>query len=200
MEILVRIANDRYVRNKICKNAAESFEKALIEHYITALKTYDTRVFRKEVYMAEEIDYFIKAHKIIFETLFKKYSGKKGNPGQKPFTSLEEFRQLCNDAGIISESFTTREIDVCYSQSMMTQIDILFKKRHLEMNYNEFLEAISRAANMTSVVDNPSATLKEKFVAMVDHLLSVCPSSISENFMKPTEETYFKMMYKAKAY
>jgi NLR family CARD domain-containing protein 3 len=198
IEILVRIANDRYTRNKICKNAAESLEKTLSENLLPVLKSYDNRVFRSQVYMTEDTDYFLKTHKVIFDSLFKKYSGKKGTPGQKPFMSLEEFQTLCNDAGIVSESFTTREIDVCYSQAMMTQIDILFKKRHLEMSYVEFLEAICRAAHLTKVdgFDHPS--LRDQLVAIVDKLLSACPKSVADGFVKPTEETYFKLMYRSK--
>jgi ABC-type Fe2+-enterobactin transport system substrate-binding protein len=114
--------------------------------------------------------------------------------------SLDEFRMLCVDAGMISESFTTREIDVCYSQAMMTQIDYLYKKRHLEMNYVEFLEAICRAVNETSIEENTEATLRDKLVALVPNLLSVCPTSVSDVFVKPTEETYFRMMYRPKVY
>lgn len=200
MEIIVRIANDRYVRHKVAKNPAEALEKLIDEHLKELLPSYDNRVFRQEKYMIEEIDYFIKAHKVVFEALFKKYSGRKAVPGQKPFMSLDEFRMLCVDTGMISESFTTREIDVCYSQAMMTQIDYLYKKRHLEMNYVEFLEAICRAASQTSIEDNPEATLRDKLVALVPNLLSVCPTSVSDVFVKPTEETYFRMMYRPKVY
>ena len=200
MEILVRIANDRFCRNKICKNAAEALEKMLNEHYLAVLKSYDNRVFRGQVLMVEEVDYFVKAHKVVFEALFKKYSGRKATPGQKPFTSLEELRMLCAEAGIISDSFTTREIDVCYSQAMTTQIDYLFKKRHLEMSFPEFLEAVCRAAALTSVEDSPDASLRDKLAAIVPDLLSVCPQSVRDSFVIPTEETYFRMMYKAKAY
>lgn len=200
MEILVRIANDRFVRNKICKNAAEAFDKFCNENLLEVLKSYDNRISRTDEIMVEDVDYFIKAHKVIFEALFKKYSGRKSVPGQKPFMSLEEFRLLCSDTGITDETFTTREIDVCYSQAMMTQIDILYKKRHLEMNYVEFLEALCRAARQRTIEENPEATLKEKLTEIVDNLLSVCPASISDTFVKPTDETYFKMMYRAKAF
>ena len=200
MEILVRIAGDRYLRNKICKNASESFEKMLSENLLSVLKSYDNRIFRNTMYMVEEIDYFIKAHKTLFEAIFKKYSGKKSTPGQKPFTSLEEFRLLCIDSGMVCDSFTTREIDVCFSQAMMTQIDYLFKKRHLEMSYLEFLEGICRAAWLTTVEDFPEATLRDKLANIVPKLLSTCSKSFVDSFVKPTEETYFRMMYKPKIY
>lgn len=198
MEILVRIANDRFVRNKICKNQSEALEKMLSEHYSLVFPIYDNRIFKKEVYMTEEIDYFLKAHRVVFESLFKKYSGRKATPGQKPFTSLEELRMLCVDAEIISECFTTREIDVCFSQAMTTQIDYLFKKRHLEMSYIEFLEAVCRAASLTTVKDLDNASLRDKLVAMAPKLVAICPQNIRDSFVVPTEEVYFKMMYKPK--
>lgn len=200
MEIIVRIANDRFVRNKICKNASEALDKFTKEHLLEVIKTYDNRILRKEKIMVEDVDCFLKAHKVIFDALFKKFSGKKSVPGQKAFMSLEEFRLLCLDTGIVTDSFTTREIDVCFSQAMMTQVDIIYKKRHLEMSFVEFLEAICRAAWQTTVVDMPQASLRDKLEGIIDRLIACCPSSVSEGFVKPTKETYFKMMYRPKAF
>jgi len=38
---------------------------------------------------------------------------------------------------------------------MMTQIDELYKKRHLEMSYIEFLEAMVRVCDMANIPENP---------------------------------------------
>lgn len=120
---------------------------------------------------------------------------------------LDEFRQLCNDARLISDTFAAREIDICYSQSMMTQIDELYKKRHLEMSYVEFLEATCRATDLASLpkLDNPNdqsnvkeLPLKSKLENTFPYLLQICPFSVKDTFIWPTEETYFNMMYKPK--
>jgi len=150
MEILVRIANDKYVRNKICANPAEAIEKLANEH-LSVMATYDTNKWRFEKYLCEDVDLALKAHKPILEFVFSKYSGKKGLPGSKPFLALLEFRAICSDAEMVQNTFGTREIDLCYSQAMMTQVDEIYKKKHLEMNFVEFLEAISRVADTANL-------------------------------------------------
>jgi len=119
---------------------------------------------------------------------------------------LDEFRSLCTDARLISDTFATREIDICYSQSMMTQVDELYKSRHMEMSFVEFLEAICRAADLSNL---PKITgelqenikdlpLKAKLENTFPYLLKICPFSVRDSFVFPTEDTYFNLMYRPK--
>ena len=59
---------------------------------------------------------------------------------------VDGFKKLCSDAKLINGFLRNRDIDVCFHQAMMTQIDELHTTRHFEMSYVEFLEAICRAA------------------------------------------------------
>lgn len=164
--------------------------------------------------MCEEIDLVLKAHKPILDALFKKYSGKKTLPGQKVFMSLEEFRLLCNEAGLVNNTFATREIDLCFTQAMMTQVDELYKKRHIEMSYVEFLEALTRASDMANLTsnsmlteqeeihqlflnENSNGSLRTKLESAFQYLYKVCPIGVQDNFVFPTPETYKKMMYRS---
>ena len=58
------------------------------------------------------------------------FSGRKTLPGQKNFMSIEEFRQLCFDGKLVSSSLPAREIDMCFCQAMMVQVDELYEKKH----------------------------------------------------------------------
>ncbi|CAG9334427.1 unnamed protein product [Blepharisma stoltei] len=205
MEILVRIANDKYIRNKVCSTVGDAIEKLAQTHLIPVFSKYDSNKWRYEKYLVEDVDLALKVHKMILDAIFKKYSGKKTLPGKKPFVSVEEFRTLCADAQFIREGFTTRESDICYSLSMMTQVDDLYKNKHLEMCYVEFLEAVCRAidwANLPKIdeegnaVDTKSFALKAKIENSMIYLLKLCPQQVKDSFVPPTEETYFKLMYK----
>lgn len=44
MEILVRIANDRYIRNKICTSVSESVQKLWDEHLAVKMTQHDTNI------------------------------------------------------------------------------------------------------------------------------------------------------------
>ena len=154
MEMLVRIANDRYIRNKLCTSIVEAFQKLLDESARLLLSAHDSNKWRKIEYMCEEVDVVLKSYKPLLDNIFKLYSGRKSLPGQKPFMCLEEFRQLCVDGKLIPEKLPTREIDSCFSLAMMVQIDELYEKRHIEMSFIEFLEALCRICWYLDVKSN----------------------------------------------
>lgn len=204
MEILVRIAADRYIRNKICNTPAESIKKFIEDDLMPIMSTYTTEKWRIEEYVCEEVDLVLKANKDIFIELFKKYSGKYTLPGKKPFMSLEEFRTLCVDGSLIGDNFAARDVDVFFSQAMMTQVDELYYKRHMEMSFVEMLEAISRALDNSEAFSNSSnklasiiqTRLSKKIETSLPWLLKICPLTFQDSYVFPTTETYTKMMYK----
>ena len=215
VEILVRIASDRFVRNRICGNVVDATRKFLEETFTPLTQEYlVANTWRSTFYFCEEIDLVFRAHREILDSVYKKYSGSKTLPGQKPFMSLEEFHLFCSDTKLENEKLTSREIDLSFVQSMVVQVDEINKKRHLEMSFVEFLEGFARCcfvsgpakSTMISEKDQirrlsgiiskvPLAQIIEQYMPS---LLKLCPVSIRENFVYPTSETYKKMMYKVK--
>lgn len=208
-ELLVRVANDRYVRNKICSTIPQGFSKLLEDNLKYLISLYDSNVWRNQKYFNENTDVILKAHKPILDSIFKLYSGRKSLPGQKPFMSLEEFRQLAVDAKLVPEKLPTRDIDTCFVLAMMVQVDELYEKRHIEMNYVEFLEALCRISsyleiknedteeieiNQTYDQDDPDIT--KKIEKAMWNLYQLCPRSLKDNFNFPTQKTYKTFMYK----
>ncbi|CAG9324752.1 unnamed protein product [Blepharisma stoltei] len=215
MEILVRIANDRFLRNKICTNIADSVQKIFKDNFLRNMTQMDTNIWRDQKYLCEEVDLVLKAHKPILDAIYKKYSGKKTLPGQRVFMCLDEFRSLCTEGGLVNDNFASREIDLCFNLAMMTQVDELYKKRHIEMSFVEFLEALCRAFDMSSIVNvelieleeekhlfdsnNQNLPLHTKVEAGIQSLIRLCPDAVRSSFVYPTEETYKKMMYRPKS-
>lgn len=208
VEILVRVAVDKYIRTRKCSSYTEAFGRLLEEHLIPVMSKFPSIKWRVEKYWVEEVDWVLKAHKPLLMSLFGRYSGKNTLPGKKPFMSLEEYRILCNDAGLIGEHFATREIDVCYSESMMTQVDELYIKRHLEMNFVEMLEALSRAVDTTDIFQDyekfPSqqvifTPLSKKLELSFKTFIKLCPVTFQDDFEFPTSELYSKYIYKVKS-
>lgn len=204
LEILVRIAMDKYIRNKIFNSYNQAMQRLLADHLVPIMSTYKTDKWRNEEYYKEEVDLVLKANKDIFLVIYKKYSGKNTLPGKKPFMSVEEFRQVCIDSGLVGENFATREIDVCFSQSMMTQVDELYNKRHLEMSFIEFLEAICRAIDCSDGFEIGNikinsliqSRLSKKIEIALVWLLKICPQSFQDEYVFPNTEFYTKMMYR----
>lgn len=147
MEMLVRIAKDKYVRNKITTDMGEAVQKLVNEHVNPAVAKYHHQMWRDQRYLCEEVDLVYKAYKPVLDTVFNKYSGRYTKPGYKRFMSLEEFTDFCNAAGYINETFVARETNICFNCAMMTQMDEIHKRRHLEMSFVEFLEALGRGCD-----------------------------------------------------
>ena len=68
---------------------------------------------------------------------------------------LEEFKAFIQE--VIKPDVTDRDINFAYNLSMMTSPDELYKTRHLEMNFCEFLEALARIAEIIAL---PPAGIK----------------------------------------
>ena len=137
------------------------------------------------------------------------FSGRKTLPGQKNFMSIEEFRQLCFDGKLVSSSLPAREIDMCFCQAMMVQVDELYEKKHIEMTFVEFLEAFCRICSFIEHVKNDedfeeelfndsksqTPSLKSKIESVMWNLIKLCPKTVQDSFVIPTMQSYYNLMY-----
>ena len=111
--------------------------------------------------------------------------------------NLHEFRLMCNEAGLCNERFVLREIDMCFRQAMMTEVDEISQGEHLQMVYVEFIEAIARIADKI-LEDKPNEVypLRKKLEGIIPKLLEICPVKIKTGFEAPTEANYHNMKYR----
>jgi hypothetical protein len=185
MEMLVRIAKDKYTRNKITLDIGEAVQKLLAENVNPMTAKFNHMIWRQERYLCEEVDLVYKAYKPVLDTVFGRFSGRYTKPGYKKFMSLEEFTDFCNAAGLINDSFAARETSTCFNIAMMTQVDEIHKRRHLEMGFVEFLEALARGADMANLPPrisefNQPAPTEEKESSEADERESAPPTQRQE--------------------
>lgn len=201
LEILVRIAHDRYIRTRQLKSILNAVTLLFESYLLPYMIQYDASKWRVERYWKEEVELIFKAHKAIIDAVYQRYSGRKSLPGQKPFVSVEEFRDLCNDASLVNDWFTSRDIELVYGLAMMTRVDEIFKKAHVEMKYIEFLEAIGRLCDMANYKGNldlspeelKSLPLSKKIQNIMPRLLKVCNKSLQISFVMPTEQAIHQL-------
>ena len=55
---------------------------------------------------------------------------------------------------MIDDNFGAREIGTIFNLAMMTQVDEIYKDRHMQMVFVEFLEALGRVAERVVYEDN----------------------------------------------
>lgn len=101
MELLVRLANEKYIdKLKLTQNMFEALKMLWSEHLDAVMgekgnKYYDyQQKWREENYFNEECDYCLKHYKKIADHVYKRFSKKKVKPGQAPFMCLDELQTL----------------------------------------------------------------------------------------------------------
>jgi hypothetical protein len=124
------------------------------------MEGFGSYTMRENMIWKEQPDYILKAHKLILDQIWTKYSGARAMPGKKKFMSVDELRRLILDSGIDKE-IAEREIPVIYNLSMMSQVDELTSERIFEMSYVEYLECLCRLADKISL---PSLYFSEEEV------------------------------------
>lgn len=190
LEIIVRLALDKYLRKKVVTTHSEAVDKLLNEDMWPILCKYDCNKWRWDRYICEEVDLIYKAHRPILENIWSRYSIRLKKPGQKNFMCLEEFSDICTMSGLVNEFFVAREIDVCFNLAMMTQIDELNSDRFREMSFVEFLDALGRACEEASMPPlnellteaSKEQPLYRKIENAMPYLLRICPHSIQDMY------------------
>ena len=89
-------------------------------HFVTFFKQFDCHVFRRERLWNEECDNTLKRFQKVSNALYAKYSGKYALPGAQKYMSLDEFNDMIMNAGVVDDSFGSREISPLFNLAMMT--------------------------------------------------------------------------------
>ena len=85
------------------------------------------------------------------KTIYKNYCGvgKKKSSFLNKFMTVDDFRQIINDCGLINEDYPEAECNSAFGLSTMTQVDEINYDRYSVISYVEFLEALARVAERT---------------------------------------------------
>jgi hypothetical protein len=198
IELIVRVALDRFVRTKMSPSISEAVSRLMNEKLGDQMGISLDNSWRMKSYITEEVDIVYKTHRPILENVFKRFSGKKSLPGQKPFMSVEEFKELCIKAGLLTTPNPERDLEVCFGAAMMVQVDEIYAKKHVEMNFVEFLEALARVSTFKEMTGEVDDILPRKIESNLNLLIGLCSKTLRENFTFPNYETYRAHQFKVR--
>ena len=168
MEIFVRIALHKFYKSQ--KDVEDSkmtqskaVKKLFDEYLLKVFRKHDSNKWRREYLWNETNDKMLKFHMKTIKRLYEMYSGKHTLPGKTKFMSMDEFMVMISSTGILkSSTIGTSDIGSIYNVSMMTQVDELENKRHMEMSMVEFIEAICRVASKLQSIPDLSSVKRQK--------------------------------------
>ncbi|CAD8082483.1 unnamed protein product [Paramecium sonneborni] len=150
MEVLFRLANDKYIRSGQCKNFADAVYRLLkeLEQHYEILD--NSQQWRKQRFWTKEVDMILQFKSPFLKKLYDLASDLTNKKWyfKLKWISIKEFREFCklytND--ILSE----KQVTVIFNYSMQTQADEVTQDRFLRMTFYEFLEALARVAEKIS--------------------------------------------------
>lgn len=204
LEFVARLAHKKYIETKVVTTCSEAIELlygrflSYLEQFFKEFSShYDDNGWKETVYWCEEMDELYTKYFKVIEYLFKRYSGLKTKPGQKPFMSLEEYRNLIFDFGL-DKLFPNTEIPLCFNQAMMSQIDEVDSERCSEMSQVEFMEAFARLADQISFphisapdqTKKPGQKLWTKTEALLRKIADDMPKKIISQIALPKESLF----------
>ncbi|CAD8099201.1 unnamed protein product [Paramecium primaurelia] len=161
MEFLVRVADDKYFKQKQANSMLESVQM-ILQQCRPVMEQYNAQKWRDDRYFNEQCDDCLKYFKPLLNQVYNRFSSKKVKPGQKKFMCLDELHEICGIAGLFDERFVDRDADLAFNLSMMLQIDELESDRIFQMSLIEFMEAIARISEKVSLPATPDMSWEQR--------------------------------------
>ena len=154
IEVLVRLALDKYLKTGVKETKVEAVEAAFETNFMPFFKDFDCHKWRKETLWREEIDVLLSRFVFHMEMVFKRFCGKYVAPGSKAVTSsLDEFTTMLSQAGLFNEHFAVTQVGPLWNLSMQTRKDELNDEKHLNMVWVEWLEALARVCDKFDIAN-----------------------------------------------
>ena len=179
MNLLVKVAKDKYVTVLKQTNALEAAKISFEQHWDPALKGFEYHNWRMERYYNEQVDNFLKAHLPLLDALYLSWAKQKGPRKKDVWMVLDEYNNLVQSFVDIND-YPIRENPLYFNWSIRLQVNEIYSDKHINMFLPEFLEGLCRAVDKASPIplgDNPEDWPKEKRVnqPLVNKLENILP-------------------------
>eukprot|EP01029_Cantina_marsupialis_P013887 TRINITY_DN307_c2_g4_i5.p1 TRINITY_DN307_c2_g4~~TRINITY_DN307_c2_g4_i5.p1 ORF type:complete len:1353 (+),score=428.01 TRINITY_DN307_c2_g4_i5:100-4158(+) len=151
LEALVRVAQTKFVRSKICNSIPVATRVLIQKHLLPFARRHRASRWRNTRVFQESCDTILKDNLDKLHVIFERHSGRFARPGAPHYMSLEEWTDLMEDSHIVDENFTARELRFSFVWSLQTIIDVMpvaANAKFADMEFCEFLDGICHVAEM----------------------------------------------------
>ncbi|KAL4468591.1 hypothetical protein ABPG74_005094 [Tetrahymena malaccensis] len=152
LELIVRIACDKYMRNGNCKKVQKTINKFFSKKTVsqTFEEIEDPQQWRDQRYWKEACEIVINKYLVTIEEIWQKWAdcrkGEKRILKSQKTMNIYEFNDIVRHFKLIDESFTEKDVSATFNLSIMTQIDEINNDKFLNMGFIEFVEGLARIA------------------------------------------------------
>lgn len=145
LEIIARMAKQKYFERGVCKTVAESVEKLLVDFIIpNSIESMEWQLFRDNQLWTLEVDDLFKANQYGVDQLFKKFSTMQVR--NTKYLSKDDCVKMMVDSGV---PLSEKNVVVAYALSKSTIANEMEQfDKYNQMNMSEFHEFLGRAASL----------------------------------------------------
>ena len=145
LEIIARMAKQKYFERGVCKTVAESVEKLLVDFIIpNSIESMEWQLFRDNQLWTLEVDDLFKANQYGVDQLFKKFSTLQVR--NTKYLSKDDCVKMMVDSGV---PLSEKNVVVAYALSKSTIANEMEQfDKYNQMNMSEFHEFLGRAASL----------------------------------------------------
>ncbi|KAL4496016.1 hypothetical protein ABPG72_015438 [Tetrahymena utriculariae] len=202
LEVIARIAIDKYIRSGACKQAQECLDNFFGSKQVREKfeEIEDPQAWRDKKYWIEECDIVIQNNLEMIQGLWNKWANSKKSEKRGFQTSqtmsINEFTDMVKSYNLLDEFLTERDILLAFNLAMMTQVDELNNDRFIQMTFVEFLEAIARLADKKSMLPlgtvDGSYNLQERLQVRLEFKLESLLDLIKQRIIQQNKDKQSK--------
>lgn len=154
IEVIASLGIAKFYSSKKAANPSEAIQKLLDEHIIPNATWHDSQAYRNgptgRLYTVD-VDLVLKENLLYLEDLFNTFAGsqKLSILGAEKKMTLGELQSLVEQAGLIDNVLTAREVKIAILYSNQTEVNELKDADACRtLVFVEFLETIARISDM----------------------------------------------------
>ena len=153
VEIIVRIAEDRFLRTNLTDNLAEAVERIIKEYFIPTFEENNIQKWKTTRFFNMHCEKVIKKYWSILQIIYKKYAGSvKNTLSLNKKMWLQDFKQIWIDAELVDDYFTERDMNLAFVLCVCLEPDEFIQEKHLKLNFYEFIESIAKVSEKLSLI------------------------------------------------
>jgi hypothetical protein len=147
LDVLVSLANVKFVKTGKCIGIVAAVEKLLSEHLEPYAERLDGNAFREKYLYCQHTDDMLRKHMTSWDRMYQNYTGEENTPLEDKTMSFREWNLLTDTAGLDEEYLTERNMKLTYVGSLRYYADMFDESNEFKkMTKLEFLECLVRAS------------------------------------------------------
>ncbi|TMW67056.1 hypothetical protein Poli38472_012172 [Pythium oligandrum] len=145
LEVVIRIAINKFHRTGVSDTPVRAVEKLLLEHLVPICPE-DPNEFRTRFLYTEEVSEIFSEHIVLLQDVYNSNMGKFCKPGEKKGMQLVEFLTILEKYQVYNDIFRIRDVKDPFLACKLVVLDEMATVGHKKLLMTDFMEVLLRIA------------------------------------------------------